>query len=168
MSDPPSRTSLRTRRIPSRPDEVVSLAPRARATVTPEGSAPPEAAAPIQALLSDHSGEEMELDPGPPSIGLPLSREPDTSPGHIDSDDDMPALDSHEESSEDEAFAAPYRAGLRPTPVPPVHGPQEGMFLLLHNRIIISLLPPSVSHRRAHSRHHQPLASDSGQASNSG
>lgn len=150
MSDPPNRTSLRTRRIPSRPDEVVSLAPRARATLTPEGSAPPEPVVPIQAVLSHHFGEEMELDPDTTFSGLPLSREPDASSGH--SDDSMPALDSHEDTSEDEepnvgVLAAQYRTGLRATPVPPVHGPQECMSLVRHKHTTISHLPSSISHR---------------------
>lgn len=153
MSDPPNRSSLRTRRPPPRADEVVSLAPRARATTSPEGSAPPEPVAPVvvempfAVQLNPDFRQEVELEPdfvmpGADEPMLSWGREPHDSVGHDDSDESMPALDSHEVSSEDEeheqaVFESHDRGGLRATPVAPARGPQEGMALLSYPHAFI-------------------------------
>lgn len=121
MNENRIRVSERHRRPPPRPDEVVSLAPRARSSApTLATSSTPE---PVSAALLGWSQHLREEIPHIPYEEMPALMETDSSedlasqstPSHpertsFDSEHSMTALPSPANSSDDEAFEADARA----------------------------------------------------------
>lgn len=122
MNENPVRTSVHHRRPPPRPDEVVSLAPRARSsTATLETSSPPEPVSPAAVDSATATGP-LEWGISRPNLAVErrLNGEPNPpwqplAPERIWSDEpeelpyeEMPALD--EPDFDDAAYEADARA----------------------------------------------------------